>query len=334
MQKIGLTYDLRDHYLDLGYNSVEAAEFDYPDTIDAVENALVDKGCVVDRIGTVLDLSRKLVAGEDWDLVFNIAVGMHGDAREAQVPALLDAWQIPYAFSGPLASALCLDKAMTKRVLRESGIPTPEYFVVEALSDISRIDLEFPLMTKPVREGNSKGVSPASLVRSERELRDNCRELLELFRQPVLVERFLPGREVTVGIIGTGAGAGAIAVMEKLLGNEPVYYKYDVGFPNRILDDAEARRAAEIAVSAWRALGCRDGGRIDVRSDAHGRPHILEINPFPGLRPGYADLPELYRLAGISYTDMIWGIVESAMQRIAAESQAGRPHAEVMDEPA
>lgn len=334
MKKIGMTYDVRDHYLDLGYDLVETAEFDYPETIDAIESVLVGKGCAVDRIGTVRDLSRRLVAGDSWDLVFNIAVGMHGDAREAQVPALLDAWEIPYAFSGPLAGALCLDKAMAKRVLRDSGLPTPDFFVVENLSDISNVDLEFPLMTKPVREGNSKGVSPASCVRSERALRDNCRELLQRFRQPVLVEHFLPGREVTVGIIGTGEAAIAVAVMEKLLGDEPVYYKYDVGFPNRLLDDPEAHSAAEMAVSAWRTLGCRDGGRVDLRSDAHGRPHILDINPFPGLRAGYADLPELCKLAGMSYTDMIWGIVDSAMQRKAAELRTGRSFPDVMDEPA
>ncbi|MTD55591.1 D-alanine--D-alanine ligase family protein [Amycolatopsis pithecellobii] len=313
--RVGFTYDLRDHYQALGYNSEEIAEFDYLDTVEAVESALNGQGVAVDRIGTVLDLAPRLVAGERWDLVFNMAVGLHGAGREAQVPALLDAWQQPYAFSDPLTSAICLHKVTTKHVFTAHGLPTAPFVLVEAESDLAKVDLPFPLMAKPVHEGNSKGVSPASRIDSPEALREICCQLLARFRQPVLIESFLPGREMTVGILGTGDNATSIGVMEKLLGEEPVYFKYDVGFPGRLVNDAEALRAQDVALQAWRAVGGRDGGRIDLRSDAHGQPHLLEVNPFPGLRPGYADLPVMSELAGIPFAELIGRMLRSACER-------------------
>lgn len=314
--RIGLTYDLRERYQTLGFDAVDVAEFDYPETIDAVEAALRGHGLVVDRIGTVWDLAERLVAGDRWDLVFNMAEGLHGAGREAQVPALLDAWQVPYVFADPVAAALCLDKVLTKRILRDHGLPTPPFVLVTELSVLAEVHLEYPLMAKPVREGNSKGVSPACRVASPEALREICRVLLDRHRQPVLVEPFLPGREFTIGIIGTGGSAAVVGVAEKLLGDEPVYFKDGEGFPTRLVDDAEAARAGELGLSAWHALGCRDGGRVDLRSDAEGRPQLLEINPFPGLRPGNSDLPVMCELAGIPFVELIGRLVASACERL------------------
>lgn len=313
--RIGLTYDLRDRYLAAGYDAEQVAEFDYPETIDAVACALDAYGAAVERIGTAQDLAARLVAGQRWDLVFNMAEGMHGTSREAQVPALLDTWDLPYTFSDPLVSALCLHKVMAKRVLRDHGLPTTPFAVVSALEDLAGLDLPFPLMVKPLREGNSKGISPASRVESDAALGERCAHLLERFRQPVLIEPFLPGREFTVGLLGTGTATVAVGVLEKLLGDEPVYFKYATGFPGRLVADAEARVAGELALAAWRALECQDGGRVDLRSDAQGKPQILEVNPLPGLRPGQSDLPVLCELAGIAFPDLIARIVESALTR-------------------
>jgi D-alanine-D-alanine ligase len=217
---IGLTYDLRQDYLDAGYSQEHTAEFDRPDTIEGIEQALAALGHRTQRIGNVKSLVRRLAAGERWDMVFNICEGMFGMGREAQVPALLDAYEIPYTFSGPLILALALDKGLTKRVVRSFGVATPDFAVVSAPEDVAAVDLPFPLFVKPLAEGTGKGIDARSKVDSPQQLAAICAELLKKFSQPVLVETYLPGREFTVGIVGSGREAEAIGVMEVLLNPE------------------------------------------------------------------------------------------------------------------
>ncbi|MCG2741895.1 MAG: D-alanine--D-alanine ligase [Syntrophaceae bacterium] len=322
--KIGITYDLRDDYIAEGYTEEETAEFDHPLTIDAIEEALRDLGNETNRIGHIRALTRRLVAGDRWDLVFNIAEGLRGFGREAQVPALLDAWEIPYTFSDPLLLSLTLHKGLTKRVIRDLGIPTPDFAVVETPEQIEAVALPFPLFAKPVAEGTGKGVTAASKIADPAGLDRVCRELLAVFRQPVLVETFLPGREFTVGIIGTGKEAFAPAVMEVHLTEKAEKEVYSYAnkedwhgrIEYRLAADAMARAAVETALAAWRGLGCRDGGRVDLRADAEGIPHFMEINPLAGLRPGHSDLPILCELAGMSYRELIAGIMRSALKRL------------------
>lgn len=322
--KIGITYDLRDDYIAEGYTEEETAEFDHPLTIDAIEEALRDLGYETNRIGHIRALTRRLVAGDRWDLVFNIAEGLRGFGREAQVPALLDAWEIPYTFSDPLLLSLTLHKGLTKRVIRDLGIPTPDFAVVETPEQIEAVALPFPLFAKPVAEGTGKGVTAASKIADPAGLDRVCRELLAVFRQPVLVETFLPGREFTVGIIGTGKEAFAPAVMEVYLTEKAEKEVYSYAnkedwhgrIEYRLAADAMARAAVETALAAWRGLGCRDGGRVDLRADAEGIPHFMEINPLAGLRPGHSDLPILCELAGMSYRELIAGIMRSALKRL------------------
>jgi D-alanine-D-alanine ligase len=197
--KVGLTYDLRAEYLAAGYGEEETAEFDRPDTIDAIEHTLQQLGYQTDRIGNIRQLVPRLAAGDRWDIVFNIAEGLRGLAREAQIPALLQAYDIPCTFSDPLIAALTLHKALTKRILRDVGVRTPEFAVVETEADIARVNLPFPLFVKPLAEGTAKGVDGDSKVTSRVELDTVCRRLLARFRQPALVEMYLPGREFTVG---------------------------------------------------------------------------------------------------------------------------------------
>lgn len=322
--KIGITYDLRDDYIAEGYTEEETAEFDHPLTIDAIEEALRDLGYETNRIGHIRALTRRLVAGDRWDLVFNIAEGLRGFGREAQVPALLDAWEIPYTFSDPLLLSLTLHKGLTKRVIRDLGIPTPDFAVVETPEQIEAVALPFPLFAKPVAEGTGKGVTAASKIADPAGLDRVCRKLLAVFRQPVLVETFLPGREFTVGIIGTGKEAFAPAVMEVHLTEKAEKEVYSYAnkedwhgrIEYRLAADAMARAAVETALAAWRGLGCRDGGRVDLRADAEGIPHFMEINPLAGLRPGHSDLPILCELAGMSYRELIAGIMRSALKRL------------------
>lgn len=329
---IGLAFDLRDDYRAMGFAEEQVAEFDSAETIELLEAALVRAGHTVDRIGHVRRLAARLVAGHRWDLVFNICEGVHGRSREAQVPALLEAFDQPYTFADPLVMAATLDKAVAKRLVRDQGLATAPFVLVESPADLSAVDLPFPLFVKPVAEGTGKGVSPASLVRSRRELERTGRALLARFRQPVLVETFLPGREFTVGILGTGGAARVVGTLEVELlpGAEPGVYSYtnkercEELVRYRLVDDPEARAAAALALACYRALECRDAGRVDLRSDAAGRPHFLEVNPLAGLHPTHSDLPILCGLAGIGYDALIATIVASAAERAAPGAAAAR----------
>jgi D-alanine-D-alanine ligase len=337
--KVGLTFDLRAEYLGAGYGEEETAEFDRPDTIDALERAVAALGHAVDRIGHVRSLVSRLAAGDRWDLVFNICEGMHGIGRESQVPALLDAYEIPYTFSDPLVNALTLHKAQTKRVLRDLGLPTPDFAVVSAESEIAAVDLPFPLFAKPVAEGTGKGVTPESMVRDRAALGEVCRRLLGRYRQPVLVETYLPGREFTTGVLGTGGAMRPVATMEIVLlaGADPDVYTYankessEERCRYELTPGRTADEAAELAVAACRGLGCRDASRVDLRADASGRLSIMEVNSLPGLHPWHSDLPILAGMAGLEYGRLIGAIMKSASERIgsAGRVRAGGPGAGV-----
>jgi D-alanine-D-alanine ligase len=320
---IGMTYDLRDDYLAEGFSREEAAEFDLKETIDAIRENLEALGYDTDPIGNVQKLTRRIAAGDSWDMVFNIAEGIKGFAREAQVPGLLEAHGIPYTFSDPMVLALTLHKGMTKRVIRDMGLATPDFRVVEHMDDLESVDLPYPLFAKPVAEGTGKGIDAASKISNSKTLASVCERLLKIHDQPVLVEAFLPGREFTVGILGTEKEAAVVGVIEVILRTkaEPDAYsfwnkeKFKELVEYRLVDDAEALEAGEAAVKAYKGLGCRDAARVDLRSNAAGIPHFIEINPLAGLHPGHSDLPILCRMAGMSYRELIHRIMDSALAR-------------------
>lgn len=322
--KIGMTYDLRSEWLAQGLSEVDAAEFDSPQTIDAIAGALSELGHEPVRIGGLRALVTRLAAGERWDLVFNIAEGRGRFGRESQVPALLEGYGIPFTFSDALVCALTLHKGMAKHVLRDRGIPTPEFAVVERIEEVAQVTLPFPLFCKPVAEGTSKGVTADCKVDDADALRRICKRLLVQFGQPVLVERFLPGRELTVGVLGSGEDARAVGALgvELLETAEPNAYTYEnkEAWPWRVslaLATGDlATEAFDLAERAWRALGCQDGGRVDLRQNDRGRLEVIELNPLPGLKPGHSDLPLLCEMAGIGYGELIRRIVESACARL------------------
>src|SRR5262245_19409607 len=192
--RIALTYDLRDEYLAAGFGDEETAEFDRVDTIDSIEGALRGLGHETERVGHLRALMCRLLDGARWDLVFNTAEGVRGFGRESEVPALLEAFAVPYTFSAPPVCALTLHKGMAKRVLRDLGIPTTEFAVVVDERDLSRLELPFPLFVKPVAEGTAMGIDGGSRVETRAELVRRCRKVLASFRQPARVERFLTGR--------------------------------------------------------------------------------------------------------------------------------------------
>jgi D-alanine-D-alanine ligase len=323
MIKVGLTFDLKEDYLKLGYNNEEVAEFDTTETIDALEQTITRLGYEVIRIGNIFSLVNFLNNGNRCDLVFNICEGMFGMAREAQVPCLLDAYRIPYVFSEPEILNLTLDKGLTKLILKQAGILTAEFMVASHISDIQNIAIQFPLFVKPVAEGTSKGIDGFSLVYNTSQLYNSVEYLLKTYHQPVLVESFLPGREFTVGITGSGNDAQSLGVLEIILNEHAPHpmYSYTVkkdwekyaGY--RIADDPAAIKCAKIAVDIWKIIKGKDAGRVDFRLDAAGNPNFIEVNPLAGLNPTYSDLPMLAQLNGTSYDQLISAILDSAIKR-------------------
>jgi len=322
--RIGVTYDLRSDYRAMGYGEEDTAEFDSEITIEAICDALATLGWQVARIGNVKALAEALVAGERWDAVFNFCEGLRGFGREAQVPALLDAYDIPYVFSDALTLALTLDKSMAKRVVRDCGIPTPDFAVIECATDIRNVKLPHPLFLKPVAEGSGKGVNVKSRVENPAALKRVATELLARFEQPVLVETFLPGREFTVAILGTGESARVLGVSEIVpkanwVGDGYGFENKDEGWQDKVAivgaDPASARSAGRVALDAWRALRCRDGGRVDIRNDANGQPNFIEVNPVAGLRPEHSDMCLIATREGLTHRDLIGRIMESFLKR-------------------
>jgi D-alanine-D-alanine ligase len=321
---VGLCFDLKDDYLRAGFAVEDVLEFDTEDTVAGLESALVERGHSVERIGRGRELARRLVSGERWDLVFNICEGVWGRSREAQVPALCEMFDQPYTFADPLTCAVTLDKAVAKRIVRDHGLATAPFAIVSSRAECETVRLDPPLFVKPLAEGSSKGVSQRSLARSREELVAVCEPMLAAYRQPLLVETFLPGREVTVGVLGHGATARVLGVMEVSFtaqGEAAAYTalnkeEYLERVAYRLLgDDPFAQQARGLALAAFFALGCRDAARVDLRCDAAGTLHFLEVNPLPGINHVRSDLPIMARLAGVAYSDLIGAIVDSARAR-------------------
>jgi D-alanine-D-alanine ligase len=299
----------------------ETAEFDKKETIDALVIALEKLGFQTDPVGNVFQLVDALAAGKRWDLIFNITEGLYGDGRESVVPALLDQYKIPYVFSGPVIMGLALNKHIAKLVVAAAGVPVSPGCLITGVNDLDKCQLRYPLFVKPVSEGTGKGITEKSLVNSQKELKEMAEWIITVFKQPALVEEYLPGREFTVGIIGTGDEAHAIGGMEVICSNnlpysvevKENYQDYCSYIP---LDRDIADECKSVALHAWKALGALDGGRIDLKADRSGKICFIEANPLAGLNPVHSDLPILSGMYGIDYQQLIEMIMNSAIKRI------------------
>lgn len=325
------------------------AEWDSPETIDAVEHALSALGEVV-RLEATADFPERLRA-ERPDIVFNMAEGLSGQNREAHVPSICEFYGIPYSGSDPLTLSLCLHKARTKQMLQFYGIPTPRFALVENLAETRAVRrgkvLRYPIFAKPVQEGSSKGITERNFVRDGDELLACVEELLELYKQPVLLEEFLPGAEFTCGVLGNGADADVLPLVGMNFGSLPDGALPIYGFEAKWIWDTpdkplkifqcpakisgSLRSAIEqITLRAYRALGCRDWSRIDVRLDAAGVPNIVEVNPLPGILPNPEDnscLPKAAAAEGMSYDELIQTCLTTAAKRSGvrlAKSRRGK----------
>ena len=323
--RIGLTYDLRSWYLERGYTMDETAEFDKAETVDALEETLARIGYETERIGNIFELVDKLAAGKRWDIVFNIAECLYGDGRESAIPALLDQYQIPYVFSGPVVMGISLNKYFARLVVEAAGVPVSPGFVATTVDDLEKASsLAFPVFVKPVAEGTGKGITTRSVVKDHDSLAVLVAELLAEYHQPVLVEEYLPGREFTLGVTGNGAEAKVTGGMEvTCLDNLPYSVEVKENYENivtyKLYEEDVREECDKIALTAWSALGGVDAGRIDMKADRNGRMCFIEANPLAGLNPVHSDLPMLSRFNGMSFDTLMSLIMDSAIKRYGLE---------------
>jgi D-alanine-D-alanine ligase len=320
------------------------AEWDSAATIDAVASALSAYGDII-RLEATEEFPERLRA-ERPDIVFNIAEGLNGTNREAHVPAICEFFGIPYSGSDPYTLSLCLHKGRTKDVLSASGIPNATFALIETPADIDRVlsgksrlasrpTAASPVFLKPVQEGSSKGITERNLVRNRGELEAQAHYLLDTYQQPVIAEVYLPGAEFTCGVLGNGPNARVLPLVGMNFQSLPAgalpIYGYEAKWlwdtpadpldifecPARI--DTNLQSAIEaVVLRAYRALGCRDWSRIDVRLDGDGVPNIVEVNPLPGILPNPEDnscLPKAARAAGIDYDQLIQAALLHAADR-------------------
>jgi D-alanine-D-alanine ligase len=326
---VGLAFNLK--RVDPADSDAEV-EFDSPRTIAAITAAIESYGHTVVPLEATADLPRAL-ADAAPDVVFNIAEGLRGRGREAQVPALCELSAIPYTGSDATALALSLDKGLTKHVLRSAGIDTPSFQVMTTGRE-RLLPLRYPVIVKPNAEGTSKGITSASVVTSDASLRAAARALVERYDQPALIEEYVSGRELTVGLLGERRPR-VLPVMEVVFLGEarhPVYgFEEKQSFTPWVRSDcpaalspAELRRVEKAARDAFTALGCRDVARVDLRMAPDGRVYVLEINPLPGLTPEWSDMCAIAGAAGMDHRALVGEILASALRRRREARAAAR----------
>lgn len=334
--RLGITYNLKPDAAPVVGEPIDAyEEFDSEETVDAIDRALRALGHDVERLGagpSLFDALGRRDKSRRLDGVFNFAEGHGGRGRESQVPALLEMLGIPNTGSDPVALALALDKGLAKIFAAAQGIPTAPFVLVGTDEVLPPVDLVYPLFAKPVAEGSSMGIRGNSICRDEAELRERVGQLQHDYRQPVLVEEFLPGDEYTVGVVGNGATAEIVGLMQVVPTDDEGDFVYSLevkrDYLNRVrylmTDDlltsgratpARIDAVRALALAVHRAFGCRDLSRVDIRCDREGRPNFIEVNPLPGLNPVHSDLVIIARGHGWTYDALIGRIVSAAVDR-------------------
>jgi D-alanine--D-alanine ligase len=315
--RVGLTFNVRRQA------SEAEAEFDSPKTIQAIADALASYGHTVVPFEADMNLPLSLSAA-GVDVVFNVAEGHRGRGREAQVPALCEMLGVPYTGSDPTTLAICLDKGLAKQILQAAGVDTPGWQVMETGRE-KLANLRYPVIVKPNAEGTSKGITSASVVNDEAGARAAARTLIERYGQPAIVEEYIRGRELTVGLLGERRPR-VLPIMEVVFvdpGQHPVY-----GFEEKQADTTkvrfecpatltpnEQRRVEKVARDTFAALDCRDVARVDLRMAEDGRVYVLEINPLPGLAPDFSDLCVIAKHAAMDHKALIGEILAGAIKR-------------------
>ena len=324
--RIGIAYDLKTD-VPADYSSDDALEeYDSRETVEIIADAIESKGHLPIWLGggrQFMDNIRQ----ETYDFVFNISEGRGSyRSREAQVPSVLEMLNVPYSGSDPQTLAVCLDKPLTKKIVTAEGIKTPRWLVVRDKDNynLPLDDFRFPLIIKPAYEGSSKGVRLTSVAHSLHQAVNEIRRLLELYRQPVMVEEFIDGDEVTVGIIGNDLPK-IVGVMHILPKNKTEHFVYSLEVKRDYLDlvDYECpalyspsltRKIEDDSLTIFRTLGCRDFTRVDFRVSSDSTPYFIEINPLPGLGT-YSDLIIMAVKMGWTHQGLIADVLDAALKR-------------------
>ncbi len=327
--KVGLSYDLKEAMC-LGQDHPEDAleEYDSPETIEGIAAALEEKGHSTVRLGGGREFLHN-VLHENVNIVFNIAEGLGNcRSREAQVPAVLEMLDIPYSGSDPQCLAICLDKPLTKKLVAMAGVCTPRWQVIthsQQLKEISWSDFPFPTFLKPAYEGSSKGIRSGSRIDSATQIAKAVRDLLELYRQPVMVEEFIVGDEITVGVVGNSPPS-VLGIMRVVPKKKTEYFVYSLevkrDWENLVDYECPAQLETDIlqnitdsSLKAFEVLGCRDLARLDFRLSRDGTPYFMEINPLPGLNPKSGDFVIMAKKMGWTYSNLISTILDAALKR-------------------
>jgi D-alanine-D-alanine ligase len=321
--RVGLTYNLKKAVAsELPDNE---AEYDEYSTILAIKTALEEGGFRVELMEADETLPQKLAA-RTVDIVFNIAEGTKGRGREAQVPALLNFYQIPFTGSDETTLCIALDKALTKRILASYRIRTPKYTVIGRDGHAGSA-VPFPSIVKPNAEGSSKGINNFSIIQNRKELNQLLKRNLGLYRQEMLVEEYIQGREFTVGVLGNGPDARVFPAMEIVYKNKKNpfnIYSFEVkkDYPTYVQYECPAHISPELQSEIentsrriYEILGCRDFARMDYRLSPEGLLYFIEINPLPGLAPGYSDYPMLAAFNGMEYNALVRNVLAAALKR-------------------
>ncbi len=325
MKTVGLTYDLKTDYQFKENDPVDAnAEFDHPSTIQVIADAIEANGFKVKKIGNVFKVLEKWES-LNVDIVFNISEGLSGRNRESQIPILLEVAGIPFVGSDALTLGLTLDKLIAKKIFLAEGIPTPKFFEIKNLHELTNTDhCSYPLIVKPRCEGSSKGLTENSRVENFEELKKQVEYVVSVYKQPALVEEFVSGQEFTVAVVGNEEPEVLPVVQIKIDGrlklNDKFYTfaritsdRLEYICPAHISADLK-EELSDLALKTYRAVECRDFGRVDFRVDKEGRPYVLEINPLPSLSTEDVFML-LSQATGISYEQMIGKIIQAAMKR-------------------
>jgi D-alanine-D-alanine ligase len=325
--RIGLSFDLKTAITER--HTVEDAfeEYDSPETVAIISAALESAGHQVVRLGGGAQFLDN-IRSEKVDIVFNIAEGRGNyRSREAQVPSVLEMLDIPYTGSDPQCLAIGLDKPVTKKLVAAEGVSTPKWLVIKNQAELNMTGWEafsFPVIIKPAYEGSSKGIRLTSLAHNVRQAEEEVSRILADYRQPVMVEEFIDGDEITVGVIGNSPAhvLGIMRVLPKKKAEHFVYslevkrdyvnlvdYECPAGLAQDVLNKLE-----DSSLKAFRALGCRDFARIDYRISRDGTPYFIEINPLPGLG-SYSDLVIMATMLGWTHEGLIQAVLDAALTR-------------------
>lgn len=327
--RVGLSYDLKATVPlspDLPEDALE--EYDSPETVTALATAIESLHHSTVKLGGGREFINNTLR-EKVDIVFNIAEGLGNyRSREAQVPAILEMLNIPYSGSDPQCLAICLDKPLSKKLVSTAGISTPNWRVIKnnhELNEITEEDILFPVFIKPAHEGSSMGIDSGSKVEYFDQFRIIVTKMLDRYRQPILVEEFISGDDITVGIIGNSPPVivGIMRVLPRK--NEPqfvysleikrnwehlVEYECPAKLGERVLKKIE-----DYSLKLFQTLGCRDFARIDFKLGPGVEPFFLEINPLPSLNPKSGDLPIMAYKMGWVYEELIATVLKSAIER-------------------